>query len=304
MSEYKRIWCSSQVVRPRSATPLSAGSNPACTSKKVVSFVIRLFLSKPQAWYIIAARSAVYIIKVGNADLVSHHAPACIYLRLDDILAKNEICSFLDGWYTMLCIDDMHDSIVISAKGCRYTYPARRSTSSLVRRRTWVSSPWANTRPYILFTGIHVDSFFLLLAKKQDKYIYKSPKLWYNTYATQKWINNLDKRPCFLWGGSIPIFICNSLLSLAKTLIPQTVVVSYPYCLFLCSDNWSWRFSVRWLRLKPHKEVLYVRGIVTYLGHNTSLLFYTASLLPLTLPWSTIQSSSLAVGRLMMPTAL
>ncbi len=27
------LWCSSQVVRPRSATPLSAGSNPACTSK-------------------------------------------------------------------------------------------------------------------------------------------------------------------------------------------------------------------------------------------------------------------------------
>ena len=41
---------------------------------------------------------------------------------------------------------------------------------------------------------------------------------------------------------------------------------------------------VRLLQLKPHKEVLYVRGIVTYFGHNTSLLFYTASLLPLTLP--------------------
>ena len=29
-----KIWCSSQVVRPRSATPLSAGSNPAVTSKE------------------------------------------------------------------------------------------------------------------------------------------------------------------------------------------------------------------------------------------------------------------------------
>ena len=28
------MWYSSQVVRPRSATPLSAGSNPACTSKE------------------------------------------------------------------------------------------------------------------------------------------------------------------------------------------------------------------------------------------------------------------------------
>ena len=46
---------------------------------------MRLFLSKPQAWHIITARSAVYIIKGGNAAFVSHHAPACIFLRLDDI---------------------------------------------------------------------------------------------------------------------------------------------------------------------------------------------------------------------------
>ena len=39
----------------------------------------------PQAWYIIAARSAVHIIKGGIAALVYHHAPACIFLRLDDI---------------------------------------------------------------------------------------------------------------------------------------------------------------------------------------------------------------------------
>ena len=30
------VWCDSQVVRPRSATPLSAGSNPARTSKALV----------------------------------------------------------------------------------------------------------------------------------------------------------------------------------------------------------------------------------------------------------------------------
>ena len=39
-----KIWCSSQVVRPRSATPLSAGSNPACTSKeKGIPFGIPFF---------------------------------------------------------------------------------------------------------------------------------------------------------------------------------------------------------------------------------------------------------------------
>ena len=41
------------------------------------------FLSKPQAWHIIDVRSAVYIISPFGA--VSHHAQACIYLRLDDI---------------------------------------------------------------------------------------------------------------------------------------------------------------------------------------------------------------------------
>ena len=40
-------------------------------------------LSKPQAWHIIDARSAAYIISPFGA--VSHHAPACIFLRLDEI---------------------------------------------------------------------------------------------------------------------------------------------------------------------------------------------------------------------------
>ena len=44
---------------------------------------MRIFLSKPQAWHIIAAQRAVHIISPFGA--VSHHAPACIYLRLDDI---------------------------------------------------------------------------------------------------------------------------------------------------------------------------------------------------------------------------
>ena len=44
---------------------------------------MRIFLSKPQAWHIIAAQRAVNIISPFGA--VSHHAPACICLRLDDI---------------------------------------------------------------------------------------------------------------------------------------------------------------------------------------------------------------------------
>ena len=42
-----------------------------------------IFLSNPKDWYIIVARSAAYIISPSGA--VSHHAPTCIYLRLDDI---------------------------------------------------------------------------------------------------------------------------------------------------------------------------------------------------------------------------
>ena len=52
----------------------------------------------------------------------------------------------------------------------------------------------------------------------------------------------------------------------------------------LCCSKSGLAFLVHRPQLKPHKEVLYVRGIVTCFGHNTSLLYYTASLLPLTLP--------------------
>ena len=52
-------------------------------TKNTENCVLGLFLSKPQAWHIITARSAVHIISPCGA--VYHHAPACIYLRLDDI---------------------------------------------------------------------------------------------------------------------------------------------------------------------------------------------------------------------------
>ena len=63
-----------------------AASNLSFSANKKGTFVYQKFLfclSKPQAWYIIAARSAVYIISPLGA--VSHHASACIPLRLDDI---------------------------------------------------------------------------------------------------------------------------------------------------------------------------------------------------------------------------
>ena len=53
--------------------------------KKYTLERVCIFLSKPQAWHIIIARSAVYITNNGRAVVVSHHASACIFLWLDDI---------------------------------------------------------------------------------------------------------------------------------------------------------------------------------------------------------------------------
>ena len=54
-------------------------TTPRASTNKKGTFVYQKFLfclSKPQAWHIIAARSAVHIISPFGA--VSHHAPACI----------------------------------------------------------------------------------------------------------------------------------------------------------------------------------------------------------------------------------
>ena len=72
-----------QLVEYWSPKPWVVGSSPSAPAKKSSFFGTRIFLSKPQAWHIIAARSAVHIISPCGA--VSHHAPACIFLRLDDI---------------------------------------------------------------------------------------------------------------------------------------------------------------------------------------------------------------------------
>ena len=61
----------------------------------------RIFLSKPQAWHIITARSVVHIINPFGA--VSHHALACLYLRLDDIQHfVLVICKTSSWWYARL----------------------------------------------------------------------------------------------------------------------------------------------------------------------------------------------------------
>ena len=85
-------------LRHRTLTPAFVSSNLAIPAKKSSFFGTRIFLSKPQAWYIIAARSAVHIIKGGKPPLylitrkrASHHrrcissAAGCISFRIDDM---------------------------------------------------------------------------------------------------------------------------------------------------------------------------------------------------------------------------
>ena len=78
------------------------GSSPVLGAKKYTLERVCIFLSKPQAWYIITERSTVYITNNGRAVVVSHHAPACIFLWLDDI----------QHYVLMICnsfgIDDIH----------------------------------------------------------------------------------------------------------------------------------------------------------------------------------------------------
>ena len=65
------------------------GSNPTPSANKKGTFVYQKFLfclSKPQAWYIITARSAAYIIKGGNPPLyLISPFGAVSLLRLDDM---------------------------------------------------------------------------------------------------------------------------------------------------------------------------------------------------------------------------
>ena len=74
-----------QLVERRSPKPHVAGSNPSAPAKKSSFFGTRIFLSKPQAWHIIDARSAVHIIKGGEPPLYLITRQRASPLRLDDI---------------------------------------------------------------------------------------------------------------------------------------------------------------------------------------------------------------------------
>jgi hypothetical protein len=68
--------------------------------KKFQVYGLGIFLSKPQAWYIIRRKSVYHQRRL--SAFASHHASACIFLRLDDI----------QHYVLMICnsfgIDDIH----------------------------------------------------------------------------------------------------------------------------------------------------------------------------------------------------
>ena len=103
----------SQAVRPRSAKPLFPGSNPGGTSKKLRTSieVLNFFIQADRLG--ISSRVSVYIIKGGNAALVSHHTVGVYLCRLDDIqlLAKLMICNSCG-------IDDIQGSALIFLQKC------------------------------------------------------------------------------------------------------------------------------------------------------------------------------------------
>ena len=89
------------------------------------------FLSKPQAWHIIAAQRAVHIISPCGA--VSHHALACIFLRLDDIQTFGLMI------YRRQAADDIHAS--------RRDWVRRASKS-----RSKAELPYLHSKYYLRYT--------------------------------------------------------------------------------------------------------------------------------------------------------
>ena len=68
----------SQVVRPRSAKPLFAGSNPGGTSKKIDKFrLVEFFYPLRKQWHIISDIRAI-VVSHQSVRTVYHHALACI----------------------------------------------------------------------------------------------------------------------------------------------------------------------------------------------------------------------------------
>ena len=114
------------IIRPvgqEVKTPPFHGSNTSSILVRVTNkkrtFVYQKFsfcLSKPQAWYIIDAQSAAYIISPVGA--VSHHALVCICMRLDDIPQR--------------VADDTQTFVLMVCNGCAVDFSDKLSITNLI----------------------------------------------------------------------------------------------------------------------------------------------------------------------------
>ena len=96
----------------------ATGGNPVIRTNKKGTFGRQKFLfclSKPQVWYIIAARSVLDIISPFGA--VYHHALACIPLRLDDIQTFGLMiyCNKLRMIYTAFALIYLRECVIINS---------------------------------------------------------------------------------------------------------------------------------------------------------------------------------------------
>ena len=98
-------WSKRRDSKSRRALTRRVGSNPTFSANKKRTFGKQKFsfcLSKPQAWYIIATRSVVYIIKGGEPPLY---------------LITRQRAFSAAWWYAMLRIDDIPQQVADDIQG-------------------------------------------------------------------------------------------------------------------------------------------------------------------------------------------
>ena len=134
-----------------------AGSTPASGTKKERSVCFVLFLSKPQAWYIITARSAVHIIKGALRPCISSRAsvhPPC------------------GAWAERIASPitaQLHHLSLICKQFCYVIYCKKRS---------------------VCYVGIKTQTSTLLCLVTFLCSIEIIPALWYNPFGESKFIDN------------------------------------------------------------------------------------------------------------------
>ena len=152
-------------------------------------------LSKPQAWHIIRLKAVYH--QGWRAALVSHHAPACIFLRLDDIQ------HFVLMIYNSFGIDDIHAFGVIRAQGLIFSEQLATDIELLCLNMLSRLNPCT---PPLSVAGAHATALLKTRLHKSVRLGSESHKQ--NRYATPKFrglLPPLSRSPSLPERG----FLCN-----------------------------------------------------------------------------------------------